>query len=426
MAESNGRTSKQNRNQLALLIAFHFPPIQGSSGLFRSLAFSRYLPDLGWDVCVLTAHPRAYTSKDQKNLELLPKNLRIIRASAFNAQKHFSLRKKYPTFLALPDVWQSWVVAGVIHGMWEIHRRRITAIVSTYPIASAHLIGLILHRFTKRPWIADFRDPMVQGEYPPDKAVKKAYKYIEELTFRYAKRIIVVSDGTKEFYRRKYPDYPESQIHVIQNGYDEHVFEAITSPTRRPGKLRTIKLLHSGLLYERERNPESLFVAIASLLEKHYFRSAKAEFIFRASGNEAKYQEAVRGYNLSSFVSLKAALPYKEALSEMLSADALIVCQGAVCDGQIPAKVYEYIFTQRPIIGLCNPRGDTGQLLRSIHCPYIAALEDAKAIEECLARVLEDIKCDRAWSPSSATVKQFSRKRGSEKLAEILNNLKPV
>ncbi|WP_276678948.1 hypothetical protein [Nitrosomonas europaea] len=37
---------------------------------------------------------------------------------------------------------------------------------STYPIATAHLIGLTLQRLTGIPWMADFRDPMVQPDYP--------------------------------------------------------------------------------------------------------------------------------------------------------------------------------------------------------------------------------------------------------------------
>jgi len=40
-----------------LLIAFHFPPLQGSTGVHRSLAFARYLGQHGWEVTVLTVTP---------------------------------------------------------------------------------------------------------------------------------------------------------------------------------------------------------------------------------------------------------------------------------------------------------------------------------------------------------------------------------
>ncbi len=49
-----------------LMVAFHFPPLAGSSGIQRTLRFAQHLPALGWQPIVLTAHPRAYeaTSDD--------------------------------------------------------------------------------------------------------------------------------------------------------------------------------------------------------------------------------------------------------------------------------------------------------------------------------------------------------------------------
>ena len=38
-----------------LMVAFHYPPIRGSSGVQRTLKFSRYLPSLGWQPIVLGA-----------------------------------------------------------------------------------------------------------------------------------------------------------------------------------------------------------------------------------------------------------------------------------------------------------------------------------------------------------------------------------
>jgi hypothetical protein len=42
-----------------LMIAFHYPPMHGSSGIQRTLKFSQYLPRSGWEPIILSAHPRA-------------------------------------------------------------------------------------------------------------------------------------------------------------------------------------------------------------------------------------------------------------------------------------------------------------------------------------------------------------------------------
>jgi len=42
-----------------LMIAFHFPPLAGSSGIQRTLRFVQHLPALGWQPLVLSAKPMA-------------------------------------------------------------------------------------------------------------------------------------------------------------------------------------------------------------------------------------------------------------------------------------------------------------------------------------------------------------------------------
>ena len=50
----------------------------------------------------------------------------------------------------------------------------IDAIWSTYPIATAHMSGLLAAR-SGLCRIADFRDPMVQPDYPVDKEKRKRF-----------------------------------------------------------------------------------------------------------------------------------------------------------------------------------------------------------------------------------------------------------
>src|SRR5688572_19252748 len=141
-----------------LMVAFHFPPLSGSSGIQRTLRFARHLPRFGWQPLVLTAHPRAYdqTSDDQR-LEAGPDAV-IERAFALDSARHLALGGRYPGFLARPDRWVTWWLGAVPKGMAMIRRYRPAAIWSTYPIASAHKIGHTLHRLSGLPWIADFRD----------------------------------------------------------------------------------------------------------------------------------------------------------------------------------------------------------------------------------------------------------------------------
>src|SRR5262249_35592652 len=67
-----------------LMVAFHYPPCHGSSGVQRTLAFSRYLPEHGWRPIVLTAHPRAYPHTRREQLADIPTDLALRRAFALD------------------------------------------------------------------------------------------------------------------------------------------------------------------------------------------------------------------------------------------------------------------------------------------------------------------------------------------------------
>src|SRR5579864_6519380 len=137
-----------------LLIAFHYPPCTGSSGLLRTLKFSRYLPEFGWSPVVLTVHPRAYEACDQRGTAV-PQSVPVVRAFALDTKRHLGWRGAYLDLLALPDRWVTWLLGAIPSGLHTIRKYKIQIVYSTFPVSTAVLIGLALHRLTGKPWIVD-------------------------------------------------------------------------------------------------------------------------------------------------------------------------------------------------------------------------------------------------------------------------------
>jgi glycosyltransferase involved in cell wall biosynthesis len=405
-----------------LIVAFHFPPLQGSTGIHRTLAFSRYLKDHGWEVCVLTAHPRAYPDVRSENLELVPKHVQVVRAQAFDAQRHLSLFGRYPGFLSLPDRWQSWIGGGVLAGLGIARRWRPSVIMSTYPLASAHCIGLHLHRLTDIPWIADFRDPMAQDNYPTEPRTRRSFIRIEQRIFQHAARIVTTTAGTAQLYAERFPQYPRESIHVVPNGFDEESFAGVDlahdGSTAAAGRKMT--LLHSGLLYPHERNPNAFFEAVAALKRDRAIDSAEVEFTFQGSGYEQQYQQRVDELGIGELVKLLPAVPYQAALAQMSRADACMVLQGATCNQQIPAKVYEYLYAAKPILALTDAAGDTARLLRDMQVEDIVALDDAHAIRSALPGFLQRLRGAAIAVPERERVMGLSRRATTRTLAHVL------
>lgn len=397
-----------------LMIAFHFPPLAGSSGVQRTLRFVQHLPAAGWQPVLLTASARAYERTSDDLLRELPSDLIVHRAFALNTARHLALRGRYPAFLACPDRWVTWALAAIPAGVRLVGRYRPAAIWSTYPIATAHIIGHWVARLTGLPWIADFRDPMAQDGYPPEPAKRRAFARIERTAVAHAAASVFVTRGAAALYRRRYPAAAE-RIAVIENGFDESSFADLATDAGPlvPGR-RT--LVHSGIVYPSERDPTHLFAALGAL--KRSGRAGDLLVRFRAPEHDELLRELARRNDVEDMIDVAPALPYREALEEMRRADGLLVLQASNCNEQIPAKVYEYLRAQRPILALTDPEGDTADLLRRCGVPHIVPLDDERAIEAIVPRFLADSESAR---PDPSAVAACSRERRTRELAALLD-----
>lgn len=406
-----------------LMIAYHYPPVRGSSGLQRTLQFSRYLPEHDWLPIVLTVRPQAYSQTADDQLGDIPRDIIVKRAFALDAGRHLSIGGKFPGFLAWPDRWSSWWLGAVPAGLRLIKRYRPDIIWSTYPIATAHLIGLALRRLSGLPWVADFRDPMTEPDFPPDPSVRRVAAWIEARTVAAAARSVFTTSGAMRMYAERYRDVPAARWIKIPNGFDETSFQAAEAALDAPPPDRPLTLLHSGVLYPSERDPTQFFGAVARLKAEEKIAAGDVSIILRASGHDALYLPELKRLGIDDIVSLKPALPYTQALTEMLQADGLLLFQAANCNQQIPAKAYEYLRARRPVLALTDAAGDTAALLRDVGVGTIFDLSSENEIYNGLLQFLGEVKRGEAPMPDVSAVSQYSRQSESGAFARLLNEV---
>ena len=404
-----------------LMVAFHFPPQRGSSGIQRTLKFVHYLPALGWQPLVLSAHPRAYEDAGGPSYA---GPAEVTRAFALDTARHLAWRGRYARALALPDRWISWVLGAVPAGLRLARRHRPRVIWSTYPIASAHLVGLALHKLTGLPWVADLRDPMIDDAYPTDPWMRRAAAWVERQAVRHCARAVCTTPGAVRSYRTRYPELPPERFQLIENGYDEEEFvDAVShSPAAAAGS-RPFVLLHSGIVYPSERDPGPLFAALGRLRREGAPAIAQFRLRLRAPVHEALLGALAREHGVEDMVEIGPVLPYRAALAEMLAADGLLVLQAANCNDQVPAKLYEYLRAGRPVLALTDAAGDTAALMRAAAIDTVAPLDDSDAIAKGLLRFLELAKSGRAPLAAPAFVQRQSREARTAQLAALLDEV---
>ena len=366
-----------------LIVAFHFPPQAGSSGMLRSLKFCRYLPEFGWMPTVLTVKPGAYERVDDGLLGEVPDNVEVIRAFCLDSRRHLSWQGAYPRLLALPDRWSIWAASAIPAGLYAIHRRQIDVIFTTFPIATALVIGYALHKLSGKPWIVDLRDSMTEDNYPTDARTWRLFRWIERKAVKHAAKLLFTAPSAIRMYRERYPELGAERCVLLPNGYDEPDFQGITR-TRQTGQ--RIRLLHSGLIYPWERDPRPFFRALARLKSEGQISAETLSVELRACGAEAEFAKDVAALGLEDMVKFLPPLPYRASLQDGADADALLLLQAECCDHQVPAKAYEYLRLNKPVLALTTNNGDTAALLKEAGGATIVDLADENAIYDALPR----------------------------------------
>lgn len=413
------------RPKRVLMVAYHFPPLAGGSGILRTLGFARHLPDCGWQPLVLSPSPVAYAQKGMSQLAQIGERATVRRTLALDAARHLAIAGRYPRCLALPDRWSSWWLSAVPAGLRMIREYRPDAIWSTYPIATAHLIALTLQKLSGLPWIADQRDPMLDDSdplapYPPEPRLHRLHAWIEQRIAARGAAIVCTTPGAIDAHRRRLAQVTRERFHLIENGYDEDVYP--DSPAHTGHRSRFL-LLHSGVIYPSERDPQALFEALARLRRDGVLHARNFQLVLRATGHDAWLAGLLAKYGVQDLVSLEPLQPHGAALQEMLAADGLLLLQAANCNAQIPAKLYEYLRCRRPILALTDLAGDSAAKLRHCGIDTIGQLASSADCARALLRFLELARQGSAPLASPTAIALQSRQARSNALADVLDQV---
>ncbi|WP_423823467.1 glycosyltransferase [Salinisphaera sp. SPP-AMP-43] len=404
-----------------LMIAFHYPPIAASAGALRSRAFASYLPDYGWQAHILAPKLEVYDELDYETP--MPCHGEVHRSWALDARRHLGWKGRYPAWVAVPDRWAAWAPSAIALGRRLIREHAIDAIWSTYPIATSHLIGAVLARWSGLPWIAEFRDPV----RPDGKPLQCwAHRAIERRIAIEANRAVFVTAGARQDYVQRFP-FAAGRSEVIPNGFDEAFTPVAAAEPRQSREVRPITVLHTGHLYETGRNPGALFAALAQLKQEKKIDARQLQIVFRNSQQDELFQAEIDRLDIADLVTLSPRIAHERALVEQAEADGLLLLQGREFNTQVPAKLFEYLRVGRPVLALVDPEGDTAGLLDELDAGVRADACDVKEIAAAVMMFVEGLRLqpggDPAWIVDDQRLQSYSRRHQTGRLATMLEEV---
>jgi len=128
-------------------------------------------------------------------------------------QKIFEFINNY---LFIPDSKMRWLPFGFLKSLQVARREHVDYLFSTSYPYTTHLIALLVHKFYRKPWIADFRDPWV-GNKAMQKQIPFRLKldaWLEGKVVQNADHIVNVTPSLTEMYQARYPEAgPKDDYH---------------------------------------------------------------------------------------------------------------------------------------------------------------------------------------------------------------------
>ena len=414
----------------ALFVAFHYPPEASSSGVLRTLKYTRYLVDCGWRVTVIAPNEDAYEITDAHLTSQIPTTTRVIRTRFLNTKRHLAVRGRYPALLAVPDTWVGWLPWAVSAGKALFESDPYDLIYSTSPHATAHLIAHRLAKRTGRPWVTDFRDPWYEDPPEPGSPSGRTYQWanrtLERKVISGCDRVIASTTQLRDMLQERYPEVRRDRISAILNGYDEADFAELPQ-AESPSSSRLL-MLHAGSVNSDYRDPRPLFAALRRAADRGAVDLERICVRFIGGGRFGESEEmlqSIQNFRLEGVVEFVARVPYDESLLELARANVLLLLQASPDTANlVPAKLYEYLRTFRPVLALVHP-GATAEVLQTTHGGWAVAPEYSQVLEDTLCEIyqlwmqrkLSQVRADES------VLRQFDRRVLTGKLAAVFDEL---
>jgi glycosyltransferase involved in cell wall biosynthesis len=424
-----------------LYAAYYFPPA-GGPGVQRTLKFVRYLPLHGWMPTVISVHPdhAAWPAVDESMLAEVPPQVEVRRTRSrdpyaayarlrgrskaasvgvgFADDQKAGWKERFARFvranLFIPDARVGWLPFLKDEISRCLTGGSYDAIITSGPPHSTHLAGMWASKKFGIPWLADFRDPWAELSYydelpflPWSRALDRRH---EANVLKTADSVVTVSPAIAAMIRKK----SDQSVPVIPNGYDPEDFENV-GPIRGDG----FQLVHVGTLTAGQ-DPANVWAQVAGL------RKAGLDVRVTLVGRvDSDVLASIAAAGLSEALELVPYVEHARAVAYMKGADLLLLCVPRTKNdtGILTGKVFEYLASGRPVLGLGPKDSDVSGLLQMSGQGSMLAYDDSSGIRAALEKASAEVSAGTVSASSNEYLRAYARPALAGQLAAELNRI---
>ena len=412
---------------------------------------SKYLPENGWQPVIYTADDAEYPVEDESLMNDVTADAEVVRypiVEPYSFYKKFLGIKKSEKVKAgfinegkkktgwkeslsvwirgncfIPDARCMWIRPSVRFLVKYLKEHPVDAIVSTGPPHSMHLIAKTLHEKTGLPWIADFRDPWTDIDFYDDLKLThrsdRKHHRLENQVLTEATRVVTIGWECA----KGLENHGATDVTVITNGYDDTCDD--TGVRGQGHGTGVFTMSHVGIVGAR-RNPETFWQAISELTEvtnpesQNFATSLKIRLIGQIDNSVI---ESIKRNNIEKYVEIIPYIPHNQVVNEQKNADVLLLFINNTpnAKGILTGKIFEYLSSGRPILGIGPENGDSARILQETQAGVVVDFNDKEKMKLVISDLFKKYQDNQLVTKQNVLIEKYSRRNLTKEFVKILN-----
>ena len=419
----------------------------------RWVKFAKYLPKEGWQPVIYTPENPELTAVDRTLAAEIPPEAEVIKRPIFEPYGIYRLlmgkgsstdlkalttagsdggevnpvhggKKSWKQRLSLyirgnffiPDPRVLWVRPSVRFLKSYLKDHPVDAIVTTGPPQSMHLIGLELSKATGLPWLADFRDPWTKMFYFKHLGLspKSEAKHVEleKKVLDGATKVISVSPMVQ----KEFQAMTSTPVALITNGFDPEDFNIDIDFDE------FFNITHTGL-FASDGNPDALWRALSDKCrEDKEFRNVLR---IRIVGKTDKQViDSIKAEGLGPNLQDLGYQSHEVAVREQLNASLLILPlrKEPEYEAVLPGKLFEYLASRRPILGIGQTCGAMAEVVRNTGSGVVYDWDEERKIRAYIDFCWDEFK-NGELRDNTSDISMYDRRATTRQLARYLDEM---
>lgn len=295
-------------------------------------------------------------------------------------------------------------------------------LVSTPPIQGA--LGAILKKIKRAPFIYNLQDIFPDSLTGTDLAKKggvlwRVGRIIENFTYKYADKIVVISEGFKRNIMSK--GVPEEKIVVVYNWVDQNVVRNID---RKDNKLFDKYNLNRNKFYVTYCGNIGLTQNMEMLVEVAKALETNSDIHFVLVGNGAYLDELknrIKVMNISN-ITLLPFQPYEDISHVFSLGDVgIIISKPGVGENSVPSKTWSIMSASRPVLANFD-ENEIKTILSENECGVFTKAGDRVAFTDAILTLYRNRELCRKYGENGRrfVMENLTREIGTRKYVDVI------